>query len=62
MIAPLAVAVAGCSSPAEPRKAYVGLFGDNAVDGTVTAIDLAAARVVKTFPVGAGPRKIAIQP
>jgi YVTN family beta-propeller protein len=39
-------------------KAYVGLFGDNAV----AVVDTAANRVIKTIPVPAGPHGVVITP
>jgi YVTN family beta-propeller protein len=49
LIAPLAVVAAGCSNSGEPRRAYVGLFGDNAV----AVIDTTSSKVLATIDVAA---------
>ncbi len=46
------------SAPAAPRKAYVGVFKDNAV----AVIDTGAHRVLGTIPVPPGPHGLAITP
>jgi YVTN family beta-propeller protein len=48
-IAPIALACAGCSTTSTPHKAYVGLFGDNAV----AVVDTDTSKVLATIPVAA---------
>src|SRR5262245_4158185 len=49
---------ASAQSAATPPKAYVGLFGDNAV----AVIDTSTDRVTKTIPIAAGPHGLVITP
>jgi YVTN family beta-propeller protein len=48
----------GAAADRETRKAYVGLFKDNAV----AVVDLATNRVLKTIPIPAGPHGLVITP
>jgi len=49
LIAPFALAAAGCSTTSGPHKAYVGLFGDNAV----AVVDTSSSKVLTTIAVAA---------
>jgi YVTN family beta-propeller protein len=49
---------AATATPAAPAKAYVGLFGDNAV----AVIDTRTNQVRKTIPVPAGPHGVVVTP
>src|SRR5262245_32363552 len=55
---PPTVRQAGSPSAATARKAYVGLFKDNAV----AVLDTGTDRVLRTIPIPPGPHGIAITP